>query len=74
MKDPKKAKHILKEKASLLQMNDDKFFGKKLRSHIENTDQGKKKVFTSPPSKKPLRTAHPSNQNNPCGGGRFYYG
>ena len=28
MKNPKKVKHILKEKASLLHKNDDKMFGK----------------------------------------------
>lgn len=34
MKDLKKEKHILKEKASFLQMIDDKLFGKKLLSTL----------------------------------------
>ena len=38
MKKPQKAKHILKE-ASLLQKNDDKLFGKKFRSLIEDNER-----------------------------------
>ena len=56
MKDPKNAKPILKEKASLLQKIDDKLFSEKFRSHVEDTGERKKqtlKAFT-PTSKKPF--------------------
>ena len=71
MKDPKKAKNILKEKADLLQKGDQNLFGKKFRSHIVETECSKKRtleVFSGgscsapPPAKNPFRTSpSPSN-------------
>ena len=43
IKDPKKAKNILKEKAYLLQKNDQNLFGKKFRSHVVKTERFKKR-------------------------------
>ena len=73
IKDPKKAKNILKEKADLLQKGNQNLFGKKFRSHIVETECSKKRtleVFSGrscsappPPAKKPFRTS-PSPNNN----------
>ena len=51
MKDPKKEKHILRKKAVLLQMNDDKF-----SRQVENTEQSKKRSLYIPTLKKALST------------------
>ena len=45
IKDPKKAKNILKEKADLLQKGDQNLFGKKFRSHIVETECSKKRTL-----------------------------
>ena len=48
IKDPKKAKNILKEKADLLEKSDQNLFGKKFRSHVVETERSikrKLKVF-----------------------------
>ena len=64
IKDPKKAKHILKEKTDLLEKGDQNLFGKKFRSHVVETEPSKKRtleVFSGgsrsapPPAKKPFR-------------------
>ena len=39
IKDPKKAKNILKKKADLLQKGDQNLFGKKFRSHVVEIEQ-----------------------------------
>ena len=68
IKDREKAKHILKEKASLLQKKDDKLFGKKFPSHIDDNGQSKRRaleVFTPPPTKKPVPTGFPSKKKSP---------
>ena len=83
IKDPKKAKNILKEKADLLQKGDQNLFGKKFRSHVVETERSKKRtleVFSGgnrsapSPAKKPFRTGSLPNSNKPYCGGRFYYG
>ena len=54
MKDPRKAKNILKEKANLFQ----KLFGGKIRPHIEDTERWKKwtlEMFGKPTSEKHFR-------------------
>ena len=43
MKDPRKAKTLLKEKTALLQEDEGHLFGKKFRSHIIETERSKKK-------------------------------
>ena len=43
LKDPRKAKTLLKEKTALLQEDEGHLFGKKFRSHIIETERSKKK-------------------------------
>ena len=83
MKDPKKAKNILKVKADLLQNSDQNLFGKKFRSHVVETELPKKRTLEvlsignrcGPPAAKiPFQTDPSPNSNKPYGGGRFYYG
>ena len=83
IKDPKKAKNILNEKADLLQKGNQHLFGKKFRSHVVETERSKKRtleIFSGgnrsapPPVKKPCRTGPSPNSNKPYGGGQFYYG
>ena len=80
IKDPKKAKNILKEKAELLQKGHQNLFGKKFRSHVVETERSKKRTLEGfsggsrsvpPPAKKPFRTGPSRNNNKPCGGGQF---
>ena len=83
IKNPKKAKSILKEKVDLLQIGDQSLFGKKFRLHVAETERFEKRtleVFSSgnrrapPPAKKPFWTGPSSNIGKPYGGGRFCYG
>ena len=60
MKDPKKEKHILRKKAVLLQMNDDKFSRK-----VENTEQSKKRSLYIPTLKKTLSTGSSIKSKQP---------
>ena len=82
IKDPKKAKNILKEKADLLQKENQNLFDKKFRSHVVETERSKKRIMevfsggnrsAPPPAKMPFRTGPSPNSNKPYGGGRFYY-
>ena len=82
IKDPKKAKNILKEKADLLQKGNQNLFGKKFRSHVVETERSKKgtlEVFSGgnrsalPPAKKPFWIDPSPNSNKLYGGGGFYY-
>ena len=77
IKDPKKAKNILKEKSDLLQKGGQNLFGKMFRSHVVETQRSKKRtleVFSGgnrsvpPPAKKPSRTGPSRNSNKPYGG------
>ena len=72
IKDPKKAKIILNEKADLLQKDDQNLFGKKFRTHAVEKERSKKRtseVFSGgnrgapTPSKKPFRTDPSPNSN-----------
>ena len=81
IKDPEKAKNVLKEKADLLQKGDQNLFGKKFRSHVVEIECSKKRtlvVFSggnhSPPplAEKPFQTGPSPNSNKPYGGERFY--
>ena len=45
IKDPKKAKNILKEKTDLLQKDDQSLFGKKFTSHVVEIERSKKKTL-----------------------------
>ena len=45
IKDPKKAKNILKQKADLLQNSDQNLFGQKFRSHVVETERSKKRTL-----------------------------
>ena len=77
LKDPRKAKTLLKEKTALLQEDEGHLFGKKFRSHIIETERSKKKsleVFKGNNEKNtPFRKGPLSYQNRPQGGGRYYY-
>ena len=73
IKDPKKAKNILKEKADLRQRGDQNLFGKKFRSHFVETERSTKRtleVFSGgnrsapPPTKKPFWTGPSSKTTN----------
>ena len=83
IKNPKKAKHILKEKTDLLQKGDQNLFGKKFRSHVVETERSKKRTLEGlsggnssvPPPAKNLFQRGPSRKNNkPYGGGQFCKG
>ena len=45
IKDPKKAKNILKQKADFLQNGDQNLFGQKFRSHVVETERSKKRTL-----------------------------
>ena len=45
IKDPKKAKNILQEKADLLQKGYQNIFGKKFRSHVVKAERSKKRTL-----------------------------
>ena len=79
IKDPKKAKNILKEKVDTLQKGDQNVFGKRFRSHVVETERSKKRTLeifsvgsrSAPPSaKKPFRTDPSPNNKKPYGGGK----
>ena len=77
LKDPRKAKTLLKEKTALLQEDEGHLFGKKFRSHIIETERSKKKsleVFKGNNDKNtPFRKDPLPYQNRLQGGGRYYY-
>ena len=70
IKDPKKAKNILKEKADLLQKGNQNLFGKKFKSHVVEIERSKKRtleVFSGgnhspPPAAKRLFRTGPFRQ------------
>ena len=45
IKDPKKAKNILKEKTDLLQKGNQNLFGKKFKSHVVEAERSKKRTL-----------------------------
>ena len=77
LKDPRKAKTLLKEKTALLQEDECHLFGKTFRSHIIEIERSKKKsleVFKGNNEKNtPFRKGPLPYQNRPQGGGRYYY-
>ena len=77
LKDPCKAKTLLKEKTTLLQEDEGHLFGKKFRSHIIEIERSKKKsleVFKSNNEKNPPFQKDPlPYQNRPQGGVQHYY-
>ena len=76
LKDPPKAKKLLKEKTALLQEDESHLFGKKFRSHVIEIERSKKKyleVFKGNNEKNtPFRKGSLPYQNRPQGGGRYY--
>ena len=77
LKDPRKAKTLLKEKTALLQEDEGHLFGKTFRSHIIEIESSKKKyleVFKGNNEKNtPFRKGPLLYQNRPQGGGRYCY-
>ena len=77
LKDPRKAKTLLKENTALLQEDEGHLFGKKFRLHIIEIKRSKKKslkVFIGDNDKNtPLPKGHLPYQNRPQGGARYYY-
>ena len=77
LKDPRKAKTLLKEKTALLQEDEGHLFGKKIRSRIIEFERSKKnslEVFKGNNEKNtPFRKGPLPYQNRPQGGGRYYY-
>ena len=77
LKDPRKAKALLKEKTVLLQESQNHLFCKKSHSHIIEVERSKKqslKAFKGSNEKNtPFRKGLLSYQNRPQGGGRYYY-
>ena len=77
LNDPRRAKSVLKEKAPVLQTNDENLFGKKFRSYVIETERSKKKTveaFASESRKQPFQRG-PSSQSTKKsgGGGRYTY-
>ena len=77
LKDPCKAKTLLKEKTALLQEEEGHLFGKKFCSHIIEIERSKEKSpesFKSDNEKNTLFRRGPlPYQTRPQGGGRYYY-
>ena len=77
LKDPRKAKTLLKEKTALLQENEGHLFGKKSCSHIieiERSNKNSQDVFKGNNEKNtPFRKGPLPYQNRRQGGGRYYY-
>ena len=78
LKDPHKAKTLLKEKTASLQEDENHLFGKKFRSHIMEIEHSKKKksleVFKGSNEKNTsFRKGRLPYQNGPQGGRRYYY-
>ena len=73
LKDPRKAKTLLKEKTALLQEDEGHLFGKQFHSHIIEIERSKKKsleVFKGNNEKNtPFRKGPLPYQNRPQGGG-----
>ena len=73
LKDPRKAKTLLKEKTALLQEDEGHLFGKKFSLRITENERSKKKsleVFKVNNEKNtPFRKGPLPDQNRPQGGG-----
>ena len=75
LNDPRRAKSVLKEKAPVLQTNDENLFGKKFRSYVIETERSKKKTveaFASESRKQPFQLGPPSQSTKKSGGGGRY--
>ena len=78
-KDPRKAKSLLKDKASLLNDEDESLFGKKFRAHIVETEKSRKQtieVFSNNNNAMKLSTRKPFRKGpsqRPNGGGRHFF-
>ena len=76
LKDPRKAKSLLKEQSEVLQESDGHLFGKKFRTFILDSERLKKQsleVFKNAAPKQPFRQSPHHEPNRPHGGGRYYY-
>ena len=76
MKDPRKAKAMLKKNENILSESETHLLGKKSRSHMIEIEKSRKKsletfkdVFEK---KSPFRKSPSHSQNKPHGGGRYY--
>ena len=77
MKDPRKAKTMLKKNEDILRESETDLLGKKFRSHMIEIKKSRKKsleTFKDVGEKKsPSRKGPSYSQNKPHSGGRYYY-